>query len=63
MKALQNGVKQSWFEKAIEMDFNGRNFCVPQNYDEILRVLYGDYMQLPPEDKRITHGARLIKSD
>ncbi|WP_330009122.1 LicD family protein [Methanobrevibacter sp.] len=37
-------VKKSKFED-IEVN-------VPKNYDKILTKLYGDYMQLPPEDKR-----------
>ena len=28
---------------------------VPRAYDAYLRTLYGDYMQLPPEEKRVSH--------
>lgn len=35
-------------------------FCPPVNYDKILTQFYGDYMQLPPEDKRTkTHDYEL----
>lgn len=27
----------------------------PNNWDKVLTVTYGDYMQIPPEEKRITH--------
>lgn len=38
--------------------FEGKVFRIPSNYDFLLRVLYGDYMQLPPEDQRKnTHGS------
>lgn len=37
-------VKKSIFE---DIEIN-----IPKNYDKILTKLYGDYMQLPPEDKR-----------
>jgi len=30
----------------------------PHNHDRLLREMYGDYMQLPPEDQRTTHGFR-----
>ena len=28
---------------------------IPGNYDEILKSLYGDYMQLPPKEARYNH--------
>lgn len=36
-------------------DFEGRKVCIPANTDAYLTNLYGDYMQLPPEDKREKH--------
>ena len=38
-----------------ELEFEGRKFSAIKNYDSYLKNLYGDYMQLPPEEKRITH--------
>ena len=35
--------------------FRDKDFYVPSNYDEYLRSLFGDYMQLPPIDQRVTH--------
>ena len=35
--------------------FNGILFNVPNNYKEVLKILYGDYMKLPPENERIGH--------
>ncbi len=35
--------------------FEGREYYIPNGYDSILHNLYGDYMKLPPEDKRHTH--------
>lgn len=36
-------------------EFNGEMFRVPYNYDECLKIVYGDYMKLPPEKDRIAH--------
>lgn len=33
-------------------DFEGEKFSIPINFDTYLRNVYGDYMTLPPEDKR-----------
>ncbi len=33
-------------------DFEGEKFSIPVNYDLYLKNAYGDYMQLPPQDKR-----------
>ncbi|RKI43890.1 LicD family protein [bacterium D16-51] len=36
----------------ILMQFEDDVYPVPGNYDKYLSVMYGDYMELPPEDKR-----------
>lgn len=41
-----------FFEPYTEIDFEDEKFKVPANFDGVLRVQYGDYMQLPPEDQR-----------
>lgn len=42
---------------AILMPFENQQFRVMSGYDAYLRATYGDYMQLPPPEKRITHHA------
>lgn len=39
----------------IEIDFEDGKYFAPSGYDEILKMLYGDYMTPPPEDQRETH--------
>lgn len=33
--------------------FNGKSFICFKNYKEMLRILYGDYMLLPPKSERV----------
>lgn len=42
------------------LDFEGGQFKGPKDYDTYLHCLYkGDYMQLPPEDKRVHHNVKV----
>lgn len=43
------------FETFIDVEFEGRMFKAIENYHEFLTNIYGDYMILPPEEKRMTH--------
>lgn len=42
----------------IETEFEGRYYKIPKNYHEWLTMFYGDYMQLPPEEKRVLPHTR-----
>ncbi len=41
------------FDEFIEVSFEGKKYQSPKGYDEWLTCVFGDYMQLPPEEKRI----------
>ncbi len=43
------------FSDFITAEFEGKEYKIPIGYDKWLRAFYGDYMQLPPENKRVTH--------
>lgn len=41
-----------WHAQTAEFSFCGKSFPGPQAADQVLTTLYGDYMVLPPEDRR-----------
>ena len=49
---------KEWFEKRILVKFEDAELYAPAGYDEYLKNYYGDYMVLPPADKRVhrSHG-------
>ena len=52
--------KKTDFYPAIEMSFEGQKYVAPNNYDEVLTIIYGDYMQLPPIEKQVAHKPAFI---
>ena len=41
------------------INFEGFQACVPNNPDAVLKGLFGDYMQIPPEEKRRVHSTKI----
>ncbi len=48
-------MKNEWLAAREKHAFENYEFFIPVGWDEILKRCYGDYMQLPPEEKRVTH--------
>lgn len=46
---------QNVFTEFIELPFEDSNFKAIKQYDKYLSAIYGDYMKLPPKDKRVSH--------
>ncbi len=46
-------VPKSIYDNYVLLDFEGKKFYAMQGYDIYLHNLYGDYMQLPPVEKRV----------
>lgn len=42
-------------------DFEDTKFYIFSSYDKVLRDIYGDYMELPPEEKREQHALAIAK--
>ena len=43
------------FEEQIDVDFEGHKYRGIKRYHDYLTHCYGDYMQLPPEEERISY--------
>lgn len=54
-----NGFSKKDYYPIKRMSFEGFQACVPNNPDAVLTALFGDYMQLPPEDKRRVHSSKI----
>jgi len=54
------GSKRIWDEEMTEILFENRKFFVTAHYKTVLTWRYGDYMQLPPPEKRHWHPATKI---
>lgn len=49
-----------WFDNRVRLDFEGHKFYAPENWKELLTYIYGDYMELPPIEKRTPyHGYKI----
>lgn len=48
----KESIEKKWVSECTELSFEKICFSVPGSYKEYLSYFYGDYMQLPPEDKR-----------
>lgn len=53
--------KRTAFTETIPVEFEGRQFQVSKDYDTYLSGLYGNYMELPPEEQREHHVIYQLK--
>ena len=50
------GFKRDWLLDREKYVFEGEEFWGTRAYDDCLSYVYGDYMKLPPEEKRVGHA-------
>lgn len=48
-------IPEDWFGEGVKVEFEGLQLLIPKSYDKYLARIYGDYMKLPPIDKRQSH--------
>lgn len=44
---------KEWHDESVELSIREQQFSAPKLYDTVLKSVFNDYMQLPPEDKRV----------
>lgn len=49
-------IKKNIYYPAKKIEFEGKEYSVPNDWDYVLKRLYGNYMEIPPLEKRITHN-------
>ncbi len=45
--------KKEWYNQSCNVQIRDLVLPAPVGYDSVLKTMYGDYMQLPPEEKRV----------
>lgn len=55
MFGIKEHMNSEVFKDYIWMDFEGKKYMCIKDYNAYLTQHYGDYMQLPPEERRVTH--------
>ncbi|MCM1283722.1 MAG: LicD family protein [Muribaculaceae bacterium] len=46
-----------------QVEFEGKSYNAPGGYEDYLTQIYGDYMQLPPAEKRVDHRMQVWLSE
>lgn len=54
-------IRTADFDNMIEVDFCDKRYPAIPHWDEYLTAQYGDYMQLPPEEKRCGHQIKAYR--
>ena len=49
------------YDKVIKLLFEDIELPCPAEYETILRTMYGNYMEFPPEEQRNWHGTTLVR--
>lgn len=44
-----------WWGEGVDIEFEGHSFRAPSEYHKLLTHMFGDYMELPPVNKRKAH--------
>lgn len=48
-------IEKKWFDDKVLLPFEDAEFYAPKDWDKVLRNIFGDYMQLPPQEEQVPH--------
>ena len=64
LKYMKNYYPKVIFGTATRVPFENTFLPIPIGYDDYLKIAFGDYMKLPPENERVPHhGAGSLDAD
>lgn len=52
---------EKWWGEGCDIEFEGLNVRAPSDYKSLLTHMFGNYMELPPEEERINHNVETDK--
>lgn len=58
---IKNYYSAAVIENLLKRKFEDSEFFIPQDYEAYLVPVYGNYMEIPPEDKRRIHHVRAYR--
>lgn len=53
-------VPRDYFEEPVSLAFEDTKINCPTEYRRYLTEIYGDYMELPPEEDRVAHNLEIV---
>lgn len=54
---FEERVPSKWFDKTKDVEFEGKSYRAVSEYDALLKAMYGNWRELPPIEKQVTHHA------
>lgn len=57
---MKNWYPKEAFEEAVFLPFEDGEMPIPAGYDSYLKIAFGDYMKMPPYEKRVGHHDALF---
>lgn len=59
---LEEYIERTGYGEPVKVEFEGKLYNAPADTHKYLSNLYGDYMKLPPEEKRVAHNFMVYES-